>query len=348
MELLGTAPDAVKQWTALLGLPLLLGIWFAARGCRCRRGRTLEPVEGPDPDPGHDHVQRLDALIADARRALADLLEATMAAVQEGVGSNFTAAVNSAFEDKLAQPLKVTLDKLGKVVGAIHGLTKDGFPEAKQAVLAGVEQLRTLISDNHTAHSVAVDSVAQTGKDMMEKLVAMGRSLNGHVEDLHKRVGGTVGEILHLVKPMPGVVVAVKNLGEKITAQASELKKPVMDCATMCQDNRQMLQRMREELATVTEQLNNLHGKIEGLSEAVGELRDRLPERPPLRTPPATAVHAGPPAASTMPAVQPVHFSIADHLTAPVPAQQQPPPGPSPSAEVLLQQAMLLMQQRRH
>ncbi|CAE7471357.1 unnamed protein product, partial [Symbiodinium pilosum] len=174
MELLVTAPDDVKLWTALLGLPLLLGIWFAARGCRCRRGRTLEPVEGPDPDPGHDHVQRLDALIADARRALADLLEATMAAVQEGVGSNFTAAVNSAFEDKLAQPLKVTLDKLGKVVGAIHGLTKDGFPEAKQAVLTGVEQLRTLISDNHTAHSVAVDSVAQTGKDMMEKLVAMG------------------------------------------------------------------------------------------------------------------------------------------------------------------------------
>ena len=62
-----------------------------------------------------------------------------MAAVQEGVGSNLTAAINSAFEDKLAQPLKVTLEKLGKAVGATHGLTKDGFPETKQAVLAGVE-----------------------------------------------------------------------------------------------------------------------------------------------------------------------------------------------------------------
>ena len=299
MELLASTQNDVKLWTAVLGLLLVVGMWLAARMCRCSRNRPQEPV--PDLGQGQDRVQQLDALIADARRALADLLEATMAAVQEGVGSNLTAVINSAFEDKLAQPLKVNLGKLGKAVGAIHGLTKDGFPETKQAVLAGVEQLRTLISDNHAALAAAVDPMAQTSKDLMEKLVAMGRPLNGRVDDLHKHVGGTVGQILHLVKPMPGVVVAVKNLCEKITTQAAELKKPVIDSATICQDNRQILQRMREELTAVAEQLFALHGKIDGLCEAVGDLRDRVPERPPLRTPPATTVQTSPPTASTMP-----------------------------------------------
>ena len=288
--------------------------------------------------PAQDHVQRLNALIADARRALADLLEATLVAVHEGVNNNLASALNDAVENKLAQPLKATLDKLGKLLGAVHALAKDGFPETKQAVVAGVEQLQALLTDNHATLTGGVEAVTKNGQDMMEKLVAMGRSLNGHVDDLHKRLGGAIGELLGLVKPMPGVVVAVKNLCEKITGQIAELKKPAMDTATMCQDNRM-------------EQLSNLHCKLEGLSEAVAELKDRLPERPPQRTPPTTAVQAGSPAPVGMPAVQPLHFSIADHLAPPMPtpmAAQPAPPGPSPSAEVLLQQAMLLMQQRRH
>ena len=293
---------------------------------------------------------QLDALISDARRALADLLEATLTAVQEGVSSNLTTAINSAFEDKLAPSLKTSLEKLGKAVGAIHGLAKDGFPEAKQTVLAGVEQLRTLISDNQTALSTAVDSMAQATKEILEKMTEMGKFFNGHVNDLHKHVGGIVGEILHLVKPMPGVVVAVKNLCEKGLAQTAELKKPVMECATVCQDNKQILRRMREELTALAEQMSSLHSKMDSLCEAVAELRERVPERPPLRQPPATAMQTSPPTSSPMPTVQPVHFSIADHLAAPgmAPAQQPLPTGPSPSAEVLLQQAMLLMQQRRH
>ena len=350
MELLLTTPGEVKLWTALLGLPFLVAVWLVARGCYCRRGHSMEPEAVSDQVPAQDHVQRLDALIADARRALADLLEATLVAVHEGVNNNLASALNDAVENKLAQPLKATLDKLGKLLGAVHALAKDGFPETKQAVVAGLKQLQALLTDNHATLTAAVEAVTKNGQDMMEKLVAMGRSLNGHVDDLHKRLGGAIGELLGLVKPMPGVVVAVKNLCEKITGQIAELKKPAMDTATMCQDNRQMLQRTREELATVLEQLSNLHCQLEGLSEAVAELKDRLPERPPQRTPPTTAIQAGSPAPVGVPAVQPLHFSIADHLAPPMPtpmAAQPAPPGPSPSAEVLLQQAMLLMQQRR-
>ena len=346
MELLTAFPVDLKLWTACLGMLILLGLWLLKRLCTHRSDQPAEPAQNTSDTHGQG---QLDALIADARRALADLLEATLAAVQEGVGSNLTAAISSAFEDKLAPSLKTSLEKLGKAIGAVHGLVKDGFPEAKQAVLTGFEQLNQLASDHNAALSKAVDSVAQTIKEALDKMVQLNKTLNGHVDDLHKHIGGTVGEILGLVKPMPGVVATVKNLSEKLLSQLAELKRPIMDTATVCQDNKQILQRMREEVTAMAEQVSSLHGKLDSLAEAVAELRERLPERPPIRQPPttATAMTSAPPqTSSTMPAVQPVHFSIADHLATPaIPQVQQPPPaGPSPSAEVLLQQAMLLMQ----
>ena len=345
MEFLTTAPRDVTFQTCLLGLAILLVMWVSKT--LCSRGTR------PTPDTVADGCLAgggLDSLVADTRRALADLLEATLTAVQEGVGHNMATAVSNAFEEKLAPTLKSSLEKwlnsLGKTVNAIPGLVKEGFAEAKQGLASGLENLTQQVTLNQSA-------LLESTSSILEKIVDIGKSFNGHVAELRKHLGGMASETLHLIKPMPGMVVAVKNLSEKCAAQAEEaarvmqeIRTPVIECSTLCLDNRQILQRTREELAALADKVVVVQGKLDSLLEAMEKLSGKV------QPPPPTAVQATGPTSTppTMPTVQPVHFSIADHLAVPGP-QQMPPPQQtltSPSPEMLLQQAVWLLQQRRH